>query len=133
VYTTSFYYAVHVRTMPWKVHYKMMSKQLTNLSTLTLYLQLGSAKGYYIKNPTSFVIKMNDAAAPGGTPTHKILSSLGPKNTKVLLFPYRGKLHPQNSFTRSPFLYREIGLRTVARSVVEHLTLKPPNADTSQH
>jgi hypothetical protein len=47
VHTTSFYCIVHVRTMPWKVHYKMMSKQLTNLSTLTLHLQLGSAEGYY--------------------------------------------------------------------------------------
>jgi hypothetical protein len=33
--------------MPWKVHYKMMSKQLTNLGTLTLHLQLGSVEGYY--------------------------------------------------------------------------------------
>jgi hypothetical protein len=33
--------------MPWKMHYKMMSKHLTKLSTLTLHLKLGSAKGYY--------------------------------------------------------------------------------------
>jgi hypothetical protein len=31
----------------------------------------------------------NDTAAPTGTPTHRISSFLGPKNTKVLLFPYR--------------------------------------------
>jgi hypothetical protein len=33
--------------MPWKMHYKMMSKHLTKLRILTLHLQLGSAKGYY--------------------------------------------------------------------------------------
>jgi hypothetical protein len=33
--------------MPHDVHYQMRSKQLTSLSTFILYLQLGSAKGYY--------------------------------------------------------------------------------------
>jgi hypothetical protein len=47
VHTTSFYCAVHACTMPWKVHYKMMSKQITSLSTLILHLQLGSVEGYY--------------------------------------------------------------------------------------
>ena len=35
----------------------MMSKQLTNLSTLTLHLQLGSTEGYY----TYRIINLNGA------------------------------------------------------------------------
>jgi hypothetical protein len=47
VHTTSFYCAVHARTIPHGVHYQMMSKKLTNLSTFILHLQLGSTEGYY--------------------------------------------------------------------------------------
>jgi hypothetical protein len=47
VHITSFYCIVHAHTMPHVVHYQMRSKQLTNLSTFILHLQLGSVKGYY--------------------------------------------------------------------------------------
>jgi hypothetical protein len=47
VHTTSFYCIVHECTMSHGVHYQMMSKQLTRLSTLILHLQLGSGKGHY--------------------------------------------------------------------------------------
>jgi hypothetical protein len=54
VHTTSLYCAVHVCTMPHDVHYQMMSKQLTILSTLILHLQLGPAEGYY--NPLPLIM-----------------------------------------------------------------------------
>jgi hypothetical protein len=47
VHITSFYCAVHARTMPHDVHYQMRSKQLTSLSIFILHLQLGSVEGYY--------------------------------------------------------------------------------------
>jgi hypothetical protein len=47
VHITSFYCTVYARTIPHDMHYQIRSKQLTNLSTFILHLQLGSTEGYY--------------------------------------------------------------------------------------
>jgi hypothetical protein len=69
-----------------------------------------------------------------GTSAHTGPSSLlGPKNSKVLLIPYRDSSYPQILFVvRSPSLTsRRIRTRDFASPTVEHYTLGSPRSNMS--
>jgi hypothetical protein len=64
--------------------------------------------------------------------SHRTFNFRGPKNSKVLLFPYREICNPQILSPRSPLLcFRRIRTHSFASPTVRCYTLRSPRSDVS--